>query len=308
MSFDVSGLTAYVEQQRLPLLTSSVFGARTISMITAQPGIKKSDALNIIDTDVVLQDGTSCGFAASGVTTLSQRILTVAPIKVNERFCPKTLVPYWAQTQLKQGALPEKEQIPFEKIYSDKKVQLIQAALEQQVWIGDTNSGVNNYNKFDGFLKIIDATALAVAATSQAAINSSTVRGIFENIYSLIPTAVLDKDDLTTFCGVDTFRTLITKLTTDNLFHYTTDTAARSMEINYPGNNLRIVAVNGLNSTNRIVTARTSNMFYGTDMMNDEEKFELFYAKEADEVRFVVEWKSGVQVAFPQEIVTYKNS
>ena len=51
----------------------------------------------------------------------------------------------------------------------------------------------------------------------------------------------------------------------------------------------------------------TDNMFLGTDLENEEEKFDLFYAKEADEIRFVSEFKYGVQVAFLDQIVSSRN-
>jgi hypothetical protein len=50
---------------------------------------------------------------------------------------------------------------------------------------------------------------------------------------------------------------------------------------------------------------RVSNMFYGTDLLDEQERFELFFAKEADQVRFVAEFKAGVQIAFPSEVVDF---
>jgi hypothetical protein len=50
---------------------------------------------------------------------------------------------------------------------------------------------------------------------------------------------------------------------------------------------------------------RLSNMFLGTDLLNEEEKFEIFYAKEADQVRFVSQFKYGVNIAFPDEVVKF---
>jgi hypothetical protein len=61
----------------------------------------------------------------------------------------------------------------------------------------------------------------------------------------------------------------------------------------------------GITGTSKIYAMRTSNMFLGTDLLNEEEKFELFYAKEADQVRFVSEFKMGVNFAFPTEIVDF---
>ena len=66
------------------------------------------------------------------------------------------------------------------------------------------------------------------------------------------------------------------------------------------------VAVPGLNSTNEIYAMRVSNLYLGTDMMNEEEKFEFFYAKEADEMRFLSEFNYGIQFAFPDEITRFQ--
>jgi hypothetical protein len=46
-------------------------------------------------------------------------------------------------------------------------------------------------------------------------------------------------------------------------------------------------------------------MIFGTDLLNEEERFEIFYAKEADEVRFVAEFKAGVQIAFPDQCARF---
>jgi hypothetical protein len=40
-------------------------------------------------------------------------------------------------------------------------------------------------------------------------------------------------------------------------------------------------------------------------MLNEEERFELFWAKEADELRFMAEWKYGIQFAFPDKVVKF---
>jgi hypothetical protein len=78
------------------------------------------------------------------------------------------------------------------------------------------------------------------------------------------------------------------------------------MEIILPGTNTAIVAVNGLNGTNRIFAIEPSNMFFGTDMLGEEDKFEMFYAKEAMEVRYAVAFKAGTQIAFPTQIVSFE--
>jgi hypothetical protein len=103
---------------------------------------------------------------------------------------------------------------------------------------------------------------------------------------------------------MDIFRTYQIALKNANLFAYNFDAKADA-EFVLPGTTIKVVALQGLNGTSKIYAMRASNLFLGTDLLNEEEKFELFYAKEADQVRFVSEFKMGVNFAFPQEIVDF---
>lgn len=308
MAYNVSALTDYTEQQKFPLITKSLFESKTISMMTPHVGIKSAETLNFIDTNARFQTGGTCAWNASGDTSFSQRTLTVGKLTVMEELCPKALESKYVQSQLPSGS--HYTGLPFEQEFTELKAGLIAEQMETAVWQGDTSSGDANLSKFDGLLKIIDAaSATVIHATEQASISASTVRGIFENIYTLIPVAIINKEDIRVFVGWDTFRTLTNKLTVDNLYHYTADDAARSGEMFYPGTTLKIVAVHGLNTTNRIIAARLSNLHFGTDLMNEEEQFRIFEFQDgSDAIRFKAEWKAGVQIAFPNEIVEYQNS
>jgi hypothetical protein len=88
------------------------------------------------------------------------------------------------------------------------------------------------------------------------------------------------------------------------MFNYSFDGKSDS-EFVLPGTPIKVVALQGLNGTNKIYASRLSNLFLGTDLLNEEEKFEIFYAKEADQVRFVSEFKMGVNFAFPDEMVKF---
>ena len=44
MSFSIAGLTDYVEQNKLPLLTTAVFDAKTQSLMQKRVGVKNQDS------------------------------------------------------------------------------------------------------------------------------------------------------------------------------------------------------------------------------------------------------------------------
>lgn len=314
MGFDVSALSNYTKENEALLVTSSVLGAKTAALIKSagnvMVGVKSAEKINIMDTDAIFQDGSSCGFNASGATTFTQRTVTPGKIKVNEALCPKDLEAKYLQKALPTGS--SYDSIPFEQEYSDKKAKTIAAQLETALWTGDTSSANVNLNKFDGFVKLIGAASGVVAANAStyisgaplSSITAANVISIFDGVYQAIPAKVVAADDMTIFCGQDLFRTYTIALKNANSFSYSVDVKADS-EFVLPGTTIKVVAVAGLNGTNKVYAMRLSNMFLGTDLLNEEEKFEIFYAKEADQVRFVSQFKIGVNIAFPDEVVKF---
>ena len=315
MAFDVSTLAAYTKDNWKELVTSSVLGSKTANLIKSQGnvlvGVKSAENITIMDTDAFFQSGTNCGFNASGTTTFTQRAVTVGKIKINEALCLKDLESKFLQNALPQGS--RYTDMIFAEQYSNRKAEKVAEQMEIALWQGDILSANGNLNKFDGLLKLITAASTAVtdANTSTyitggpiASITVTNVVSVFDAIYQAIPAKVVAKDDITIFCGMDTFRLYTIALKNANLFAYNLDIKADS-EFFLPGTTVKVVAVQGLNGTNDLVAARISNLFMGTDLLNEEERFEIFYAKEADQIRYVNEFKAGVNFAFPDEIVKF---
>jgi hypothetical protein len=314
MGFDVSALSNYTKENEALLVTSSVLGAKTAALIKSagnvMVGVKSSEKINIMETDAIFQAGGTCGFNASGSTTFTQRTVTPGKIKVNEALCPKDLEAKYLQKALPTGSMYDS--IPFEQEFADKKAKTIAAQLETALWQGDTSSVNVNLNKFDGLVKLIGAASGVVAANAStfisgaplSSITAANVISIFDGVYRAIPAKVVAADDMTIFCGQDLFRTYTIALKNSGSFNYQIDVKADS-EFVLPGTTIKVVAVAGLNGTNKVYAMRLSNLFLGTDLLNEEEKFEIFYAKEADQVRFVSEFKMGVNIAFPDEVAAF---
>lgn len=311
MAFDVSALSNYTKENEALLVTSSVLGAKTAQLIKSQGnvmvGVKSAEKINIMDTDAIFQAGGTCGFNASGSTTFTQRTVTVGKIKVNESLCPKSLEAKYLQKALPEGSMYDS--IAFAADYTDKKSARIAAQLETAIWQGDTTSVNVNLNKFDGLVKLIGSSAVEANNTTYygtpaTSITSANVVAIVDALYKAIPAQVVSKDDMTIFLGQDVFRTYTIALKNANMFNYSFDGKADS-EFVLPGTSIKVVATPGLNGVSKLYAARLSNLFLGTDLLNEEERYELFYAKEADEVRFVAEFKMGVNVAFLDEVASF---
>lgn len=309
-AYSVSSLDNFTEQNVVPLVTKSLFGSRTAELFPVQTGIKSAEVINLMDDEIYFQSGAGCGFAASGDTTFTQRTITVGKIKVNKKWCPDELEAKWTQFLLNAGSYYE-ALVPEEAL-ADFMTATIGQEMEKAYWKGDSTSGNPNLNKFDGFIKLIDAAGTAIDGNtaSQTAVSIANSVAIHDNILTSLPAELLDKDDVVIVEGWDTFRKLILGLKAENNFHYDATSADKHVagELLLPGTNIRVVALHGLNDTNRVFAGRSSNFFIGTDLLNDYENFNIWYSRDNDEVRMKARWKAGVQVAFPNEIVEYTNA
>ena len=313
MSFSVGSLPAFVKQNERSLFAASLFDAKTQQLIQSAGNVmvevKSSETVNVFDTDAAFQDDSGCAFNASGTTSFTQRTLTVGKIKVEEILCPKDLEASYLQKSLVPGT--EQDKIPFEKEYSERKAGKIAEQIEVAMWQGDTTSVNINLNKFDGFQKIIAAASGVVDANTtpwvtgtQTTVTVSNIMSIVKGIKNAVPARVKGKQDVKLFCGWDAFDLIVDAHVNANLFAFGSQNIGDG-EFTIPGTRYTVVAVHGLDGTNDFYAMRTSNMFMGTDLLSDQDQFEMWYSQDTRNVRFHVGFKLGVQIAFPAEIVKF---
>lgn len=321
MALSLGTLSAYTKQLVKPLLETALFDAKTQTMIKSGgivlPNVKSSAEIPLFDTDAVF--GTqSCSFDPSGTTTITQRSVTVGKIKVEEKLCPKDLEAYFTQEVLKAGSTYEDfGNAEFQKAFLDRKNARIASQLETAIWQGDvTGSGGANLTKFDGLQKLIAAGSPVDANVSgytgltgspQATITATNVIACTEGIYKAIPVAVLSKGDVKIWVGEDWFRLLILAYRALNLFSYNPQDSEKKGFI-LPGTNVEIVAVNGLNGTGDAYAISLSNMVLAVDMVDEENSYKMWYSEDNNDVRYRVEFKMGVNVAFTSECVKFISS
>lgn len=294
MAYNVSSLPLYVEQRRLPLIAEAVLKAKSASLFNLQTDIKRSAAINLVSTDPVFQAG-GCGWNAQGDVTFTQRIINTGLIKINMAFCEKDLLKTWMGYEVKAGL--SDEALPFEEYFMNNIIEKVQAGVEKGIWQGDTASGDETINKTDGLIKILNAADGVIKPT--IATGTSAYNAI-KSVYMAIPEKILDKAVI--LVGADTFRAFMQEIVEKNYYHYSAD-GYPVEEFILPGTNTKVIALNGLNGTNTIVAADLNNLFYGVDMANDTEIFDVWYSKDFREHRIAIEFNFGVQVAFPNEVV-----
>ncbi len=310
-NFNVTGLSAYTKTNEETLIIKSFFEPKTASMMQVLTGVKSVIQVPSLSQNVIFQNGASCGFSASGNTTLSARDLTVGRVKINHEWCMADLETKYTQLLLSPGsnytALPGK----LDQAFAEIMVGQIAQDLETAIWSGDTASWNSQLNQFDGLIKIIGAASGTVAANAAAymtpvtAVTAANVIAILDGIYTAIPAVLLGKPDLKVFIGNDMARMYQTALKNANLYNYPVSNESANGEFKIAGTDVTVVPVNGLTGSNKAYALRTSNMFLGVDLENEEEEFKFWFSSDFDMVRFSSKFKYGVQISLPTEIVKF---
>jgi len=296
-SFDLAALQTYTDQVGGMLLAESIVKGKTASLCYVQSGVKFSQAINLLSSNLSVQDG-SCGWNAAGTTTFTQRNITVCDKKVNESLCPRDLNDYWQSAFLNAGSY--NETVPFEEAIAQLKTAQIQKYVEEQLWRAETGTTC-----FDGFATLISTgTTGVVAVTGASAITSSNALAEVDKLVELVNDNVADRDDLIVWMSMSNFRKYLIDYRNSNYFHWVGETGDWSdYVVMHPGTNIRVVGTHGIN-TNGVYMGPAEYMVVGVDLMSDEERLDIFYSRDFDEVRVRCNFKLGAQIAFPEYFVT----
>jgi len=128
MSFNLTNLTEYVDEQKNDLIRKSFLEPRTMDLVTIQPGVKFKETINILDTDVAFQTG-HCSFDADGSVVFSQRELEVSELRINEEYCMADLNKFYLQKSLNPGSWNE-SMGELEGSFAEAKSEKISDAIE----------------------------------------------------------------------------------------------------------------------------------------------------------------------------------
>ena len=304
MAFDVTALTAYIEDQDFPLIAKMQAEGGLAEHVNIQAGIKGSSHLQFLDSDVVFgADG--CSRTPAGTTTFTQKTLTVGAIAISEDLCVKDLIGYWTQTMMKQGANTEAE-VPgeIERLWLDTKMNKLKNQLAKSDFQGDTGSGTNNLSYYDGLLKLVDADGTTIAGNTGAvtAVTVANILAVLDAMWLARPENIREKSNLSLWMPIAFYDLYVVALKNANLFHY----KGEDGDVKLYGTDLTIRPTIGLSGTNRMVLAAEDNITIGVDGTGDEDQVEVRVNPLTNKsVFYDVTFKRGVQYAFGDEIVEF---
>jgi hypothetical protein len=301
-------LTDYVKQDASKVIYAELFSEiPTIKYCNIQTGIKTAETINIVSTRPTIQVA-ACAFNASGTTTFTQRTITVGKSKIDMKWCEAELETKYTSEAMKAGSTYDS--LTYQKQIIGDTLQYTATQIEKTIWLGNTASGDQTLKQFDGFVKILTAASLGgtYSGTSWSQANSRTV------MLGLAALVVANTDvwnggatKVKFFMNPAMAQQYRWKLMQDNVGFAGAYQDSNKGKTFVEGTDIEIVEVYGLSGENRIYAIETDNMYFGTDLENEQEKFDVWMSKDnGNELRLHMGWKAGVQVAFPDRIFDYR--
>ena len=178
----------------------------------------------------------------------------------------------------------------------------VATANETILWQGaDGNEG-----EYDGFeaLFAADATVIDVAGIAAAA---GTIQVEMRKVLNAIPQAIYGKEDLKLYVSSDVWRAYVSSLALAGNGNGYNQAGSNQGFASLQFEGVNLFMANGL-SAGKMVAAQSSNLHFGTGLMNDTNEVKVLDMAGLDgsqNVRFIMRYTAAVGFAYGAEIVSY---
>ena len=304
----------YIDQMKETLMAHMLFEGRTAEFAKVIPGVKNRISLNLLANTAVPTDAT-CGWTpapSNQYVTLDQKELKVNPLEVKDALCPKDFEQLYLGMYMKGN-----KEVPFAQLIADSYVNVVMNANEKYIWDGN--------GTFTGLLTDINGDASVIDASTDVTTATTAMQAVEIMLKNATPD-ILSHNNKVLYCGYAFYNKYASELRAANWYiqangEYKNGTLA-NYEMIIPGTDVKLVAMAGMdnlvNTTliggynigtistpiyTPLVLTYTDNIVIGTDMMNDEEMFDMWYSRDNDEVRVNIQYKLGWSFYFGDHIV-----
>ena len=298
--------TTYAGEKAQGYIAAALLSGNTIENggITVKPNVKKSEVLKKIATGDLVADG-SCDFTATSSVTLTERVITPKEFQVNLELCKTPFRADWDAISMGYSAF---DTLPpdFQSFLVAHVAEKVATKIENNIWQGaDATEG-----EFDGIVALAtaDADVIDVVGTT---VNAGNVIDELGKVVDAIPAALYGSPDLKIYVAQNVYRAYVRALG---------GFASNGQGANGVGGNgtnqslgdvmfdgVPVFVANGL-ASNYIVAAESSNLFFGTGLLNDTNEVKVLDMADLDgsqNVRVIMRFTATVQYAYGAEIVLY---
>jgi hypothetical protein len=310
--------TTYSGEAAAGYIAAALLSANTLDkkLVTIMPNVKYKSVIQKLAVSGIVQDA-SCDFVTSGSVAISEQVLTPKELQVNLELCKQEFVASWEALQLGFSAFDE---IP--KSFNDFLISYVGGkvaeATEEAIW-----QGTNTNGSFPGFQTAFSASIAAGGATAvlpaktggtgaiiSGSVTSANVISVLDAVYQTVPKTVFGKPDLLMYVSTDVARAYQSALAGGgasglgaNGFNNQLNVGEKPMNFN----GVELVMCPGM-STNKIVAAQKSNLFFGTGLMSDYNETRVLDMANIDgsqNYRIIMRYTAGTQFGVGQDIVYF---
>jgi hypothetical protein len=278
MAFNLTALQQWTEENT-DLLAGQILGTDILSEIAVRTGVSAGTvALNIFSADFADAD-RSCGWNPSGDMTFDQVDVTVGDRQIKQESCPSTLRDYWLASRMAPGEQGN-EEIPFEQVIGDYFLKGVSKNIED--FIGGAIK-----------LQVTGANGAGVPAGA-AALTVSNAIDQLNNLYDALDAETQMRDDVKLVMSPAAYRTAVRAFVAADLVHYNFNDGQQ--DIYLPGTNAKLVKSSGLVGSDYIAGIAGEFVVFATGLMDDMDKFNMFYDQGSDIVKTTVFYRRGLGV------------
>jgi hypothetical protein len=309
MATTTSITTTYAGEFAGKYIAAALLSAPTLEKggMTVLPNVKYKQVLKRVGTDGIVKDA-SCDFTATSTLTLTEKVIQPEEFQVNLQLCKKDFKSDWDAIGMGYSAfdtLPKN----FADFLIGHVAEKVSAAMESTIW-----TGVNaTAGQFAGIMtqlltEAAQPAAQEVAGTTVTAANVVTELG---KIVDALPATLYGKEDLTLYVSNNIYRAYVRALG---------GFAAAGVGANGYDNKgtnqvlgdlffdgVRVFLANGLAANTALLTP-TSNLYFGTGLLNDMNQVKVLDMADLDgseNVRVVMRFTADAKYGFAEDLVSY---
>jgi hypothetical protein len=307
MATTTSITTTYAGEFAGKYVAAALLSAPTLDkgLIEIMPNVYYKSVIQKVSTDDILKDAT-CDFDPTSTVTLTERVLTLEEFQVNLQMCKKDFEQTWQAVEMGYSSF---KNVPasFTDFIVAYAAERVAARIEQNIW-----SGVNaSAGQFAGFQTLFaaDGDVIDVTGTTVTASNVITELG---KVVDAIPAALYGKEDLYLYVPQNVAKAYVRALggfAASGVGANGVDNAGttwfNNQELFFDG--IKVAVANGL-SSNKMVAAQKSNLFFGTGLLSDKNEVRLIDMADIDgsqNFRLIMRMSAGIQYGIGSDIVYY---
>ena len=307
MPTSTSITTTYAGEFAGKYVAAALLSAPTLDkgLIEVMPNVLYKSVIQKVNTDDILKDAT-CDFDPTSTVTLTERILTLEEFQVNLQMCKKDFEQTWQAVEMGYSAF---KNIPnsFTDFLIAYAAERVSARIEQNIWAGvNASSG-----QFAGFQTLFAADSDVVDVTGTT-VTAANVIAELGKVVDAIPAALYGKPDVYLYVSQNVAKAYVRALGGFGASGLGANGVNNQGTMWYGSeplffDGIPVVLAEGL-SSNRMVAAQKSNLFFGTGLLSDKNEVRLIDMADIDgsqNFRLVMRMSAGIQYGIGSDIVYY---